>query len=89
MLGAAARALHEMMVDVHEDLARVRVARRRVACLVVVDVDAAHVVRELGDPLELLVRERPQRGVDFRVLADTRRRPCVASAVSTASEAGV
>ena len=35
----------------------------------VVDVDAADVVRELGDPLELLEGYGPERRIDLYVLA--------------------
>src|SRR5262249_32964947 len=63
-------ALHEVMVDMNEDLTRVRVAGAPRLYLVVVDVDATYVVGELGHPLELLDGQRSQIGVDFYMLAE-------------------
>ena len=54
----------------HEDLARARVAGAAGLVQPVVDVDAAHVVRELADPFELLDRGRPQIRGDVHVLAE-------------------
>ena len=70
VLGRRRGALHEVLAHVHEDLARVRVLGSARRVMLVVDVDPAHVVRELVDPLDLLDRERAQRGIDFAVLAD-------------------
>jgi hypothetical protein len=36
----------------------------------VVDVDASHVGRELADPLQFLLRHRPESRINFYVFAD-------------------
>ena len=58
MFGARRATLHQVLVEVHEDLARVRVGRALRRELVVVDIDAAHIAGVLVDPLELLERDR-------------------------------
>ena len=58
VIGAGALSLHQVLVEVHEDLARVRVGGALRRELVVLDIDAAHIAGVLVDPLELLERDR-------------------------------
>ncbi len=70
MLDRRRGALHEMVREVHEDLARARVAGTAGLVHAVVDVDPAHVVRVLADAVQLLQGDRPERRVDLYVLAE-------------------
>ena len=68
--GGRRSALHQVMVDVHEDLARVRVAGLARLVLREVDVDAAYVTREFRDSFEFLVGQRFERRIDVCVLPE-------------------
>ena len=63
-------ALHEMVIDVHQNLTRMRIGSLPSEVLCVVDIHSTDVVRVFLDPLQLLFCERSQSRVDFRVLSD-------------------
>ncbi len=70
VLGRRGGALHQVIREVNEDLARAGVAGATRLMQPVVDVDTPDVVRELGDAFQLLLRDCSKCRINFYTLAE-------------------